>query len=249
MNEVLLFTLISVTIVSCLSLLGAITLSFNQKKLNSLLIYFVSFSAGALLGDVFIHLLPELIENGQFSINTSLLILAGILISFILEKFICWHHCKMSSTSNHVHRLAYMNLFGDAFHNFMDGIVIATSFLVSIPVGIATTIAIILHEIPQEIGDFGVLLHAGLAKKKALLYNFFSGIAAIAGSIFALTLHSQSSQIIQVLLPITIGSFIYIAASDLIPELHKEENTRKNVLQTLIFIAGIGIMMLLIFLE
>lgn len=243
------YPLFSVAVVSLVSFIGVFTLPIREKKLQSFLMYFVSFSAGALMGDVFIHLLPEIVEINGFSLQISLAVLMGILVSFIIEKFICWHHCHISPDNHHAHRFAYMNLFGDSIHNFIDGIIIAASFLVSVPVGIASTIAVILHEIPQEIGDFGVLLHAGMTRSKALAYNFLTALTAILGVIITLLLQSYLENINIFLVPFAAGSFIYIAGSDLIPELHKEVKIKEGILQTITFIAGIGVMMLLMLLE
>jgi zinc and cadmium transporter len=209
----------------------------------------VSFSAGALLGDVFIHLLPETIETG-FTLASSLYILLGILFSFVIEKIIHWRHCHHSPTHNHPHPFALMNLVGDVFHNFLDGIIIGVSYLASIPVGIATTLAVVFHEIPQEIGDFGVLLHGGFKKSKALFLNFLTALTAILGAVIALLLSSSIQNLTTYLIPFTIGNFIYIASSDLIPELHKcEFNTKQSFLQLATIILGILVMLTLTFLE
>lgn len=242
--------LISVIIVSLISLIGTFTISIKQEKLNKFLIYLVSFSAGALLGDVFIHLLPEIIDQGQFNIFTSLYILSGIVVSFFIEKIICWHHCRIPEQDrNHIHRFAYMNLIGDSIHNFIDGVIIAGSFLVSLPTGIGTAVAVILHEIPQEIGDFGVLLHAGMSRPKALTYNFLTATSAILGTALTLIMARYLEHINLFLIPFAAGSFIYIAAVDLIPELHKELELKKGMLQMVAFIAGIGVMMLLLLVD
>ncbi|MBL7055464.1 ZIP family metal transporter [Candidatus Woesearchaeota archaeon] len=250
MLEVWIYTLVSVFIVSMISLIGVITISIKTEKLHKFLIYMVSFSAGALLGDVFIHLLPELIEESGFGINVSLYILLGILFSFVIEKFVHWHHCHLPITKQHVHSFAVMNLVGDFVHNFIDGIIIGVSYLINIPVGIATTVAVILHEIPQEISDFGVLLHGGFSKSKALFYNFITAITSILGAVLALFIGSRIEGITPILIALTAGSFIYIAGSDLIPELHKEEFKWKSSLLQLVSITlGIAIMFVLLFLE
>ena len=153
MNEVWLYSLVSVLIVSLISLLGVFALGIAVEKLRKVLIYLISFSAGALFGDAFIHLFPEIIKNGGFGVMSAIYILIGILMFFVLEKVICWQHCHMPITKTHVHTFAYMNLVGDSLHNFIDGLIIAGGYLASIPVGIATTIAGVMHEIPQEIGD------------------------------------------------------------------------------------------------
>lgn len=243
-----LYSLLSVFLVSLIAFIGIFTLAFKTSVLKEILIYFVSFSAGSLLGDVFIHLLPEIAEEG-LTLQISLTILSGIFISFITEKIICWRHCHLPITKNHVHNFAYMNLFGDAFHNFIDGVTIGVSYLVSIPVGVATTVAVILHEIPQEIGDFGVLVYGGFEKKKALFFNFISGSIAILGTVLALFLSQKIAGLKEFLVPIAAGNFIYIASSDLIPELHKEVALKKAFLQTLFFLIGVIVMLGLLLLE
>lgn len=243
------YPLLSVLIVSLVSFIGVFTLPFKEKKLHAFLIYFVSFAAGALMGDVFIHLLPEITEESGFTLAISLYILLGIIVSFIIEKFICWHHCHLPSNEQHIHRFAYMNLIGDSIHNLIDGLIIGASFLVSFPVGFASTVAVILHEIPQEIGDFGVFLHAGMSRSRALAYNFLTALTAILGVIITLLLQTYVQNINMFLVPFAAGSFIYIAGSDLIPELHKHVAIKQGLLQTITFIAGIGVMMLLLLLE
>ncbi len=241
--------ILSVILVSLISFIGLFALSINSKKIKRFLIYFISFSVGALLGDVFIHLIPELIEKNSFNLSTSIYILSGIGIFFILEKFIHWQHCHGNITNNHIHPFAYTNLIGDALHNFIDGTIIAASYFVSIQVGIATTIAVVLHEIPQEIGDFGVLIHGGFTKAKALALNFLSAIASIAGAILTIIMNKTTQNIELILIPITIGGFIYIAGSDLIPELHKETGIKKSIIQLISLILGALVMLALLLLE
>lgn len=242
------YTLISVIIISLISLIGIFFLSIKTNRLKKILIYMVSFSAGALFGDVFIHLLPEAVESHGFGLNIAIYVLIGIIFSFIIEKVVHWRHCHMPITKSHVHSFGVMNIFGDIVHNFIDGLIIGASFLASIPVGIATTIAIIFHEIPQEIGDFGVLLHAGFSRTKALFFNFLTALTAILGAVIALIISSYAQNITVFLVPFAAGTFIYIAGADLIPELHKECEPKPALLQLLTFIAGILVMMLLVLL-
>jgi len=155
----------------------------------------------------------------------------------------------MPVSSHHIHPFAYMNLVGDALHNFIDGLVIAASYLVSIPVGIATTSAVLLHEIPQEIGDFGVMLHGGLSRTKALVLNFLTALTAVLGVIIGLLLNNFIDNIQLFVIPIAIGGFIYIAGSDLIPELHKETDIKRSIIQIITFILGVLIMLSLLLLE
>ena len=190
--EIWLYALASVFLVSAVSLIGVVTIFFGEKKINNVLRLFVSFSVGALLGDAFIHLIPEAFEDGDMLVSVS--ILGGIITFFILERFIHWRHCHEVGCEEHGHALPYMILMGDGLHNFIDGVIIGASYLVSIPVGIATTLAVIFHEIPQEIGDFGTLLYSGYSKTKALLLNFASGLIAVVGAVSVLLLSSQFEQ-------------------------------------------------------
>ena len=249
MNQVWLYSIASVFIVSLISLVGIFTLGIKTNRLRTILIYLISFSAGALFGDAFIHLLPEVIKETGLTLAASIFILSGILLFFILEKFVHWQHCHMPITKTHVHSFAYMNLIGDSLHNFIDGLIIAASYIISIPVGIATTLAVLLHEIPQEIGDFGVLIYGGFSKAKAIGINFLTAMTAIAGTIIGLIINDFVKNIELFLIPIAIGGFLYIAGSDLIPELHKETNIKKSFIQILCFILGILIMMTLLLLE
>jgi len=222
MNPTILYTLGAVILVSLVSLVGILSLLLSQKILDRFLLLFVSLSAGSLLGGAFFHLLPEVVEEkGGLTIGVSLSVLGGLLLFFLLEKFVHWHHCHTPTTDNHPHHLEVMNLVGDGVHNLLDGLIIAGSFLASIPTGIATTLAVILHEVPQEIGDFGVLVYSGVSKAKALLLNFLSALLAVAGAVIGLAIGSNSQVFVQFILPFAAGGFIYIAGTDLIPELHK----------------------------
>lgn len=251
MPSIFIYALISVLLVSLISLAGVLSLGIKEKKLKKILIYFISFSTGALLGDAFIHLLPEAVEKSGFSLPTSLSILGGIAIFLVLEKIIHWQHCHTNILEEkHIHPFAYTNLVGDALHNFLDGIIIAAAYFASVPAGIATTLAVVFHEIPQEIGDFAVLLHAGFSKGKALLLNLASALFAILGTALTFLLTSSIENLQLFLIPIAAGGFIYIAGSDLIPELHKHsEKISQSILQILAFLVGIAIMFLLLFLE
>ncbi len=244
------YSLISVILVSFISLIGVLTFLLKEDYLKKILLYLVSFSAGGLFGDVFIHLIPEVIEEFGFGINGSILILSGITVTFIMEKFLQWRHCHIPTSHDHPHSFAYMNLFGDSIHNFIDGLIIGGSYLTNISLGVATTLAVIFHEIPQEIGDFGILIYGGFSKSRALFFNFLTAIMAIVGVIIALTLGSLFQDVNQYILLFSAGNFIYIAGSDLIPELHKEEPILlKSSLQLIAFVFGIIIMLSLVFLE
>lgn len=241
-------TIFSVLIVSLISLIGVITFALKAAKLRRILLFLVSFSAGSLFGGAFIHLLPEAAERMGFGLKLSLYTLSGIILFFVLENFIHWRHCHIPTSKRHPHPLGMMNLIGDALHNLIDGMIIAASYIASTPIGITTTIAVILHEIPQEIGDFGVLIHAGYSKVKALFFNFLSALAALLGAVIVLAVGIKSIEFSTALLPFTAGGFIYIAGSDLIPELKKECYTLSRVfLQFLFLVLGIGVMVAITF--
>ncbi len=242
-----LYTLLSVLAVSLISLIGVATLGLNLERLKKILLLLVSFAAGALLGDVFIHLVPALAKEG-LTLPLSFTLLGGIGFSFIVEKFIHWRHCHLPTTKEHTHPVATMNLVGDGVHNFIDGVVIGASYLVSIPAGIATTLAVFLHEIPQEIGDFGVLLHAGYTRRKALLMNFLLSLTSFLG-VFLVFSFGQTIFMIPYLVAFAAGNFVYIAGSDLIPELHKEIGLKPAFYQFISLLMGIMIMALLILIE
>jgi zinc and cadmium transporter len=249
MDMVWLYTLASVAIVSVISLISIIALSIKEKILRKILIFFVSFSAGALLGDAFIHLLPEIVEEEGFGLEISLYILLGIIIFFVLEKLIYWRHCHILTGDEHIHTFSYMNLVGDGVHNFIDGMIIAGSFMISTSLGVATTIAVILHEVPQEIGDFSVLIYGGFKKSKAIFYNLMAALTAVFGALIMLIIGEQLSYLPVFLVPFAAGGFIYIAGTDLIPELKKETKLGVSVVQMLSLILGIGIMLTLAFFE
>ena len=207
---------------------------------------------GALLGDAFIHLIPESAEAISNPTLLGILIIAGVLLFFVLEKILHWHHHHGAEKKgcNHIHPVGNLILFSDGIHNLLDGFIIGAAYLVSIEVGIATTLAIIFHEIPQEIADFGVLIHSGYTKGKALFLNFLSALMAVIGTIIALLLNGQIDGLIHWSLPIAAGGFIYIALSDLVPELHKKSNSAKHSLLQLFIIAiGLAIMIILAFAE
>jgi zinc and cadmium transporter len=247
MAQIYLYTLASVFIVSALSLLGVVTLGLSERYLKSILFYLVSLSAGALLGDVFLHLLPQLGGIG-LGVREGAYFLGGIVIFFVLERFILWHHAH-GDHDEQVHSVVYLAIIGDSLHNFIDGLIIAASFLVSIPLGIATTLAVIFHEIPHEIGQFAILIHGGWSRGKATMYNFLSALTSVLGAVVVLVFARSLKQTPTFLLAFAGSSFIYIALSDLIPELHKERSTRKSIYQFCWFLIGIGFMAAILFLE
>jgi zinc and cadmium transporter len=244
------YALGSVILVCLLSLIGIFFLAVDRARLQRILLILVSFAIGALAGDAFIHLIPQAFEELGTGLSTSLFILLGMVIFFSVERFIRWRHCHIPTSEQHVHPVATLNLVGDGVHNLIDGIVIGASYIVSIPIGIATTVAVVLHEIPQELGDFGILVHAGFPVRKALLFNFAFALTAILGTILVLAIGPHVQEFSLIMLPITAGGFIYIAGSDLIPEVQEAcGGAGITFLHLMSIILGIGLMALLVLLE
>lgn len=238
-------SLISVFVISLTSFVGVFFLAFKKENLQKILYFLVSFAAGGMLGGAFFHLLPEAIEDLGHGLNFSLAVLAGILAFFVMEKFIAWRHCHIPTSKEHPHPVVFMNLVGDAFHNFIDGVVVAASFMTDFSLGVATSLAMIFHEIPQEIGDFGVLIHGGFTRRKALLFNFGSALTAVLGAVLTLVIGVKLMALSKLIIPFTAGTFIYIAGSDLIPELHKETQLWKSTIQLMGLILGLFLMFIL----
>jgi len=226
-------------IVSLISFVGVVTLALNDKILNKILLVLIGLSAGALMGGAFLHLLPEAVEKST-GLNVYLFVLVGFILFFLIEKVLHWRHCHKGECD--VHTFHYMNLVGDSIHNFIDGLIMAASFVVSIPLGITTTIAIATHEIPQEIGDFGVLLYGGFSKKRAIMLNFVVALTAVLGGIVGYFVSNLIENIVVFILPFAAGGFIYIAATDLVPEIRKELDMKKYMATLFVFICGILIM-------
>lgn len=239
----LLWALGASAVVSILSLVGIITLLLKEELLDKLLILLIGFSAGALIGGAFLHLLPEALEAAKDTHMLFLQVICGFILFFILERYLHWRHCHEEECK--VHAFTYLNIIGGTIHNFGDGLIIGTSFMVSIPLGVAATLAIIFHEIPQEIGDFGVLVYGGFSRAKALFYNFLSALAAVAGTVVGYYFASSIAGFSGVVLPVAAGGFIYVAACDLIPEIHKENDLKKSGLSIAVFLFGIALMFLI----
>ena len=229
-------------IVSLISLIGIFTLLFNDKILNKILILLVGLGTGALIGGAFLHLLPEALELSKDLTTPFIYVILGFVIFFVLERYLHWRHCHQEGKCD-VHVFTYLNLIGDGVHNLIDGLIIGASFFVDIKVGIAATLAIIMHEIPQEMGDFGVLVYGGFGKFKALAFNFLSAATAIVGTVAGYYFANITGGFTVILLPIAAGGFIYIAACDLVPELHKQPDLKSASLAMLFFLAGIFMML------
>jgi zinc and cadmium transporter len=243
-----LFIFGSVFLVSLVSLVGVVVLLLSTKKIHDLVFFLVALSVGALYGDVFFHLLPDLFAK-QSGTVVGIGILLGILFFFVLEKFLHWHHHSDEADFPHTKAVGYLNLIADGVHNLLDGAFIATAYFVSVPVGVATTVAVLLHEIPQEIGDLGVLISSGFKPKEALFWNLMSALASFLGALIVFFIGAKAAYFSQLLLPFTAGSFLYIAGSDLVPELHRTRDVKKSTIQFFAIVFGILLMASLLFFE
>jgi len=243
----LFYALLATIVVSLLSLIGVFALSLSEHALDGFLFVLLSFSAGSILGAAYFDLLPEAVETSGDTSSVVLCITAGFLVFFFLERFIYWYH-------GHIHgheapsevdkrvtvkRFVYLNMLGDGIHNFIDGMVIAASFFLAPTIGLVATTAVVFHELPQEIGDFGVLVYGGLAKKRALFFNFLSALTAVAGALLSNFFAVNIENFVSSLVAFAAGGFIYLAASELIPEMQREKDSRKSAIQFVLFIFGL----------
>jgi zinc and cadmium transporter len=234
--------LISATLVSLISLVGIATLPFSDEGLKRITFILISLATGALFGDAILHILPDVFRHDVHSFKSSLWVLAGILASFSFEKFLRWKdHHELDGVKG-IKPVGRIILVSDGLHNLVDGILIGAGYLANRDVGIATTLAVALHELPHEMGDFGVLIDSGYSKGKALLFNFLCACIAIAGVFVAFAFQSSVDNFPWIALPLTAGSFLYVAGSNLTPELQKEYVPFKSLVQCLAMTAGAGLM-------
>jgi zinc and cadmium transporter len=252
------YIILSVLLISTVSFVGVFTLFLKRSVINNMLFAFAALSAGTLLGASLLDLIPEALESGEViglnAVNILSYVLIGILVFYAIEKFVSWHHHHNGLrgedfAEKEVHTFTYLSLFGDGIHNFLDGVIIAASFLVDIPLGIATTVAIAAHEIPQELSDFALLIYGGMTRLKALLYNFISALAAVVGAVIGYFFLSELAFPQIFLLAFAAGGFLYIATTDLIPEFHKETGLLKSITQSLFMISGILLIVIIVALE
>ncbi|MHA1362785.1 MAG: ZIP family metal transporter [Candidatus Freyarchaeota archaeon] len=244
----LIYIIASTVLVSLISLIGVVTLAFSKEFLDKILFILIAFAAGALMGGAFFHILPESVENIE-PLNFSILLVVGFTAFFLMERVIYWRHCHKGVCD--IHPFTYLNLIGDGVHNLIDGVLIAASYMMDINLGTVVTLAVIAHEIPQEIGDFGVLVYGGFNRIKALGYNLLSALTAVVGALATYflfqgnVLTGSHTGFVSMVLPFAAGGFVYIACSDLIPELHKEQNVKRSMASIAFFMVGIVLLLLL----
>jgi zinc and cadmium transporter len=244
----LIYILLATALISLFSLVGILFLSAKKKFVERIIVLLISLAAGTMMGGTFLHILPEATESLEPTALFTMVLLSFILF-YLIERVLHWRHCHHDDCKVHTKSVGYLNLIGDGIHNFIDGMVVASAFMADFRLGMVTTLAIAMHEIPQEIGDFGVLLRAGFTKKKALLLNLVSALAAVIGALVSYFASHQVEGLTTYMLPIAAGGFLYISASDLLPEIRKEENMKKAIVSFIVFLFGVWLMYLMTFFE
>lgn len=234
------YILLSTFAISLLSLVGIFTIAMNDELFRKMIFSMVSFATGILLGASFLHLIPEAVEHVEAK-AAMLIFILGFSSFYLLERILRWRHCHEDECE--VHPVTYLALIGDSIHNFVDGIIIAASYLVDFKLGLISTFAVAAHELPQELGDFSVLVFGGFSKKKALLFNFLTALTAVFGAVIGFFLLRED--VTSYLLAFAAGNFTYVASSDLIPELHKVAEFKRSAASFLFFVVGIFVMYLL----
>lgn len=237
----LLWIIVSGLAMSCIALVGSVTLVLKEATLQRLLLPLVALAAGSLVGGAFLHMIPAALAEEGGNIGIFLWVLAGFIVFFALEQFLHWHHCHRAVTSCK-EPLTYLILVGDGLHNFLGGLAVAGTFLIDIRLGLTTWLAAAAHEIPQELGDFGVLLHGGWSRKQALLFNFLSALTFLAGGLLAYVAAFQWD--VTFLVPFAAGNFLYIGASDLVPEVNKHQDPLVNLIHFGSFVLGVVLMLI-----
>ncbi len=227
-------------LMSAVALVGSVTLLLPERTLQRILLPLVAFSAGSLLGGAFFHMIPAGLKTANGDLSVYIWVLAGFSVFLLVEQFLHWHHCQRAEAECRK-PLTWLILIGDGLHNFIGGLSIAAVFLTDIRLGIAAWLAAVAHEVPQELGDLGVLLHGGWSKRKALLFNFISALTFLVGG---LVTYAASFRLdVSFLIPFAAGNFIYIAAADLVPEVKRHENPAVNLLHFFSFIAGMALLL------
>jgi zinc and cadmium transporter len=250
--ETIIYSLAASIFVGLISLVGIVIFLSKLYNKKNLLTALISFAAGTLIGDVFLHLLSENIEEFGYTDTTVFLIFSGVFAMLVIESYLHCSHDSSEEIEKHVHEnhvLSKINIIGDGLHNFLDGLSLATSFLISPAAGVATTIAVTLHEIPQELADVAVLSYSGWTKTKVLVVNLLTGLTAVLGVISTLLLNSIVEDVEKYLIPLVVGQFTYIALADLVPEIHKKSGVMKYAIEMCMFILGLFVMYSLTWLE
>jgi zinc and cadmium transporter len=240
MDPLLLWIVGSGLLMGVIALVGSVTLVLSAQALQRILLPLVAFAAGSLLGGAFFHMIPAALATGMTDVAVYTLVLAGFAVFLALEQFLHWHHCHRAEASCKK-PLTYLILIGDGLHNFLGGLAVAGTFLIDIRVGIVTWLSAAAHEVPQELGDFGVLVHGGWERREALFYNVLSALTFLVGGIVA---YAASFRLdVTFLVPFAAGNFIYIGAADLIPEFKTHADFKANIVHFVAFALGLVLML------
>jgi zinc and cadmium transporter len=226
-------------LMSAIAMIGSVTLVLKPATLNRLLLPLVAFAAGSLIGGAFFHMIPAALDAKRSSLEIGVAVVSGFTVFFFLEQALHWHHCHRAQSECR-QPLTYLILIGDALHNFLGGLAIAGTFLIDVRLGITSWLAAAAHEVPQELGDFGVLVHGGWSKRRALLFNVLSGLTFLLGGLLAYGLSSQMD--VSLLIPFAAGNFLYIGASDLVPEVNKHDDYKASTVHLTAFVLGVALM-------
>jgi len=222
--------------ISLIALIGAITLLLSEGAFQRLLLPWVAISAGSLIGGALFHMLPEAVQSLKGDCLLYLLTACGFVLFFMMEQLFSWHPCHLP-LSQHRHPVTYLMLLSDAVHNFIDGTAVAAGFMVDLRLGFAAWLVVAAHEIPQELGDFGVMIYWGWSKGRALLFNFLSGLTFLGGALITYVLAPQLR--VAWLPPFAAGAFLYVGAVDLVPEIKAGHERKKIWMHTLCFMVGL----------
>ena len=227
-------------LMSAIAMVGSVTLVLRPATLDRLLLPLVAFAAGSLIGGAFFHMIPAALDANVHILGIGVAVVTGFTVFFVLEQVLHWHHCHRAQ-SDCKQPLTYLVLIGDGLHNFLGGLAIAGTFLIDIRLGITSWLAAAAHEVPQELGDFGVLVHGGWSKRRALLFNVLSGLTFLLGGLLAYGLSFQMD--VSWLIPFAAGNFLYIGASDLVPEVNKHHDLKANAVHLFAFVLGLTLLL------
>jgi zinc and cadmium transporter len=229
-------------LMAAIAMTGSITVALKPTTLNRLLLVLVAFASGSLIGGAFFHMIPAALLADMSGLEVGIATVAGFTAFLILEQLLHWHHCHRAD-ADCKKPLTYLVLIGDGLHNFLGGLAIAGTFLIDVRLGITAWLAAAAHEIPQELGDFAVLIHGGWSRRRALLFNLLSGLTFLLGGLVAYGVSSQLD--IKWLIPFAAGNFLYIGAVDLVPEINKHDRLGSNIVHFLAFLVGIALLLAL----
>jgi zinc and cadmium transporter len=229
-------------LMAAIAMVGSVTLVLKPATLDRIVLVLVAFAAGSLIGGAFFHMIPAALAAGLGGLETGIATVTGFAVFFILEQLLHWHHCRRAD-SDCKQPLTYLILIGDGLHNFLGGLAIAGTFLVDVRLGITAWLAAAAHEVPQELGDFGVLVHGGWSKRRALVFNVLSGLTFLLGGLVTYSLSAQLDT--TWLIPFAAGNFLYIGAVDLVPEIGKHDKLKSNLIHVLAFLTGILLLLAL----